>query len=396
MTPALEHIRFAPLATQIQPGERCPVTLLDVPSGATIAWSVGGVEAVAEGGLDGPRIVLCLKPEIVEQLNAPAAPAIARIYATVTLGADSRRLDATVEVLPLRLPSLLALFRNRAFSGADYGAALLIVPDSSPLSSVRGMRSALEQLQAATERLNHFPRFAALAPQVATLVTAVRTHEHLAFARADALADLRAIELIPRGVLAEAITAEDEVSSAILLGPAGRRARLFVHRDFDQAGGRLDIGIEDENIVLLPDLGSAETLPAGRARVIVVPGRRRTFDDDLSSVQLAKPAFRSTLAGNATLGTDTVEVRLGLDFNGTHRSFGIDSFVPEVANVSLVGAAAGTFDPATGATTLELRLALGTADIPFTLTGKVDLETGAITLDDASRLSISGVLDAIP
>ncbi len=58
-SPALEHIRFAPLDPQIQPGDRCIATLEGVPGGATIGWSVGGAEAVAESGLGGPHRRAC-------------------------------------------------------------------------------------------------------------------------------------------------------------------------------------------------------------------------------------------------------------------------------------------------------------------------------------------------
>src|SRR5689334_6606880 len=120
MTPAappiLEHVRFAPIATEVQPGERCTATLLDVPAEATIAWTVGGAEAVAEGGLGEPTIMLRFRPEVVELISAPPAPTSVRIRATVTLGETARILETTVNVLPLRVPSLLALFRNRAFS----------------------------------------------------------------------------------------------------------------------------------------------------------------------------------------------------------------------------------------------------------------------------------------
>ena len=123
MTPAaptpLDQIRFGPLGTQVQPGERCIATLLDVPGGATIAWSVGGAEAVAEGPLDGPSIVLRFRPEVIELVPTAPSPVDARIVARVTLGGITRMLEATVGVLPLRVPSMLALFRNRAFSAAD-------------------------------------------------------------------------------------------------------------------------------------------------------------------------------------------------------------------------------------------------------------------------------------
>jgi hypothetical protein len=78
----------------------------------------------------------------------------------------------------------------------------------------------------------------------------------------------------------------------------------------------------------------------------------------------------------------------------------------------MVGTASGTFDPASGAMTLNLRIALdtvlGTAEVPFALTGTANLDTGAITLSassvaegapidgDPAELSIGGVLDPLP
>jgi hypothetical protein len=423
--PALEHIRFAPIDADIHAGERCTATLLDVPDDATIAWTVGGAEAVAEGGLSNPSIVLRFKPEVVELLGGPPSPATARVRATVTLGETSRILETTVSVFPLRVPSLLALFRNASFSAADNGAALLVAPGSSPLSSVTGARAAVQSLHTAAVALSAFTRFATLAGRVAKLVTALQTHEHVSFVRTDGLANLNTITLIQRGILANDIEAEDELSSLILLGPASRRARLFIRRDFDQEAGRLDVGVEDENIVLIANLDAKHpaTVPAGRAQVIVEATGNKTFSNTLSSLQLAKPAFRSTLTGDATLtitdpqlgGTDTVAVEVGLAFNATHRSFTVDSFPPVVgsaARVTMVGTASGTFDPATGAMTMSLRIALdtplGTAEIPFALTGTADLDSGAITLSDSSfaegapidgdpaELTIGGVLDPLP
>jgi hypothetical protein len=423
--PALAQIRFAPLDTQVGPGERCTAVLLGVPSGATVAWSVEGAGFVAEDGLSGPSVALRFRPEVVELLAAVPAPVVRRIRAKVSLASTTRILEADVSVLALRIPSVLALFRNNGFSAADHGAALLVVPGNSSLSSITGVRSAVEQVHAAAQNLSAFGRFSALAGRLARLVTALQTHEHMKFVRTDAIANLNTITLIQRGVLANDIEAEDELSSLILLGPAARRARLFIRRDFDQTAGRLDVGVEDENIVLIANLDSTSpaAVPAGRAGVVVEPSGRKTFSNELSSLQLAKPAFRSTLSGEATLtiedpnlgGSDTVDVEIGLAFNATHRILSVDSFPPVVgsaARVSLAGSATGTFDPATGAMTLNLRLALdtalGTAEIPFALTGTADLETGAITLTDSSfaegapidgdpaQLTIAAVLDPIP
>jgi hypothetical protein len=413
----LALIRFAPFDTQIAPGELCTPSLLGVPSGATVTFSAEG--AVAEGG------GLRFRPEVAELLNAAPAPIAAKVRATVVLGAARRTLETGVSVHALRVPSLLALFRNASFSAADHGAALLVVPGTSPLSSVAGVRSAVEQVHAAAQRLSVFPRFAALAGRLATLVTALQAHAHATVVRTDGLANLNTITLIQRGILANDIEAEDELSSLILLGPAARRARLFIRREFDQDAGRLDVGVEDENIVLIANLDAKHpaSVPAGRAQVVVEATGNKTFSNTLSSLQLAKPAFRSTLTGDATLtitdpqlgGTDTVAVEVGLAFNATHRSFTVDSFPPVVgsaARVTMVGTASGTFDPATGAMTMNLRIALdtplGTAEIPFALTGTADLESGAITLSDSSfaegapidgdaaELTIAGVLAPIP
>jgi hypothetical protein len=443
---ALAQLRLSRLDTQLQPGERCIASVLGLPapgSGitATITWSVHelpsgtalseGGAFHAENGLNGAGVALRFRPEVVELLTAAPAPIARRLRAKVVLSAGqetaARTLVADVDVFALRVPSLLALFRNAGFSAADDGAALLVAPGSSPLTSLSAAVSAVESLHAAAQALSVFARFATLAARVNTLVNALHAHpaEHVRFVRTDALANLNTITLIQRGPLANDIEAEDELSSLILLGPAARRARLFIRRDFDQTAGRLDVGVEDENIVLISNLDAKHpsTVPAGRAQVIVAPTGTKTFSNELSSLQLAKPAFRSTLTGEATLtiehpqfgGSDTVDIEVGLAFNASHRSFTVDSFPPVTVSgvvVSLVGAASGTFDPATGAMTLTLRLlldtALGNPEIPFALTGTVDLDTGAVTLSGSSaaegapiggapaQLVISGTLDPIP
>ena len=216
----------------------------------------------AESGLNGPTVALRFRPEVVELLAAAPAPIARRIRATVVLAAGeataTRALEADVQVFALRVPSLLALFRNPGFSAADDGAALMVAPGSSPLTSLSAAASAVETLHAAAQALSVFARFAALAGRVNTLVNALHAHpaDHVRFVRTDALANLNTITLIQRGPLANDIEAEDELSSLVLLGPAARRARLFIRRDFDQAAGRLDVGVEDENIVLISNLGS--------------------------------------------------------------------------------------------------------------------------------------------
>ena len=89
-----------------------------------------------------------------------------------------------------------------------------------------------------------------------------------------------------------------------------------------------------------------------------------------------------------------------LAFSDDHRTFTVDSFPPiqgEAATITLVDEAAGTFDPGTGAATLDVRLRLATIlgplEVTFRLTTSVPLDpdTGAITLVGASRLEGSAL-----
>jgi hypothetical protein len=191
------------------------------------------------------------------------------------------------------------------------------------------VRGELTQLLAAVRALAGFARFATLARRLEKLTTALGRHPdgHVHYMRADKLDNLNQITLIQHGAARNDIEAEDELSSMILLGPANRRARCFIRRNRDAAGGRMDVTVQDDNIVLIPSLHakSPATEPGGRTVIVIEPGGGKTFGDELSSLELVKPGFTALLEGEATLkvagplgGSDTVPVSIGLAFTEDH------------------------------------------------------------------------------
>jgi hypothetical protein len=226
------------------------------------------------------------------------------VRATVTLtvpagrgatASSSRVLEATVQVLPLCLPPLLAAFRHGgyAFESPEErrtGAALLVVPAQSPLSSVAEARAALHELLLAARALTVFHRFAAFAERIRVLVDALNAHpaRHIGLIRADRVDDLGQI------AFTHDTAGDDELSSLILVGGAGRRARCCVHRDLNPAGGQLELVVGEEGIALMPDLGKLETEPTG-CGYVAAPAPHG-FDDALTSLALDRPLALATLA----------------------------------------------------------------------------------------------------
>lgn len=324
----LEFVRLAGLNAVLSPGRHCTPAVVGLPALAderalSIAWTVldpaagaplaAGSAFLAPRGLSGPRLDLVFRPEVVEALGPPPPALLRTVRASITLAVPAGRrgtvtatrvLEATVQVLPLRLPPLLAAFRHNDYAFASpeerrTGAALLLVPANSPLGSVPEARTALHELLLAARALTGFNRFAAFAERVRTLVDALGAHpaKHIGLIRADAVPDLGRIDLTHDAA------GDDELSSLILIGGAGRRLVCCVHRDLNPAGGRLDVTVGDEGAVLVPDLTSLVSEPTGRAEV--ASPAPNGFDDALTSLGLERPVVEATLA------VPTVEVASG-------------------------------------------------------------------------------------
>lgn len=302
----LAPVRLSTFPTTLAPGARCTPALTGLPaladmSALRVRWSVHdaggtplepGAGFVAARGLAQPRADLVLRPEVVEHPGDPAATLSRTIRATVTLTAPGQRgepvsvtrvLEATVHVLPLPVPTLLALFRHPDFAyrhadEAVAGTALLIAPAGTSPADLAALRAALAGLRAAVRALSGFARFATLGSRLERLVGALREYpdERLRYIRADALDSLADTG------------ADDDLSSMVLLGPADRSARCFIHRDRVEAGGRMDVTVQDDHIVLIPSLHakSPATEPGGRTVIVVEPDGGQTFGDELSSLAL--------------------------------------------------------------------------------------------------------------
>ena len=438
-----------------------------VPIAATIRWSVleadsdrefaAGNEFVFRGSDDGERVELLFRPPLVDDTQ-PAQdepPLIRRVRATVTLTAQltatnksitvERQLFARIDVLPLLIPSVLALFRNESFGLGRDNAALVVLPADSSYASRPALDAALLALDTKLRNLGALTTVTTLRQRVQILRGALDCYpaDTVHLRRANSIANLNQITLIQRGLLANNVEAEDELSSLILLGPPERKCELYVRRNLDPASGQLDVQVGEEGAVSIGSLHRREplTVPDDRADVVVAPPGARTFGDELSSLRLVPPLLHATLTGTATIeidhpragGPTTIDIVVGLAFSPDRRTVEIES-MPTIdhpdATVTQIGGGQGTFDPATGAMaiTVELNFQLKTehpvdrsCPITFDLTtasdssgifsetgSRLDRQTGRLELVSAAKftdgflepsdalLIVAGVLSPLP
>jgi hypothetical protein len=155
---AISKLRLFAGDTELAPGERFTATVGSVPRPVpppkvhiTVAWTVlsvpdgteleAGEAFLAPRGLAGTQVELTFRPDANAELRR-----IVRATVTATAPNDestTRVLEVEVRVLPLRVPSVLALFRNRDFAAAADGAALVVVPAAAPFSSLAQVKAAL-------------------------------------------------------------------------------------------------------------------------------------------------------------------------------------------------------------------------------------------------------------
>jgi hypothetical protein len=260
-------------------------------------------QLLAPAGLSLPELSVVLRPEVRELSTAPdLTPVIRKVSATVTLealGVQFGPLDlppVDVPVLPLLVPTVLVMFLDKNFATAGNSAALVVLPSNSPFGSVGDIVNKLNALRAPLDALKDFLDLGAFFTGIPNVVGWLNAVPHVWVATAD-VANLNDITLIHYDSWFENdIEAEDELSSLVLIGPAGRVARLFNARNFNSNEGQLDVTVPDSLMVQVADLHSAtpSTTPSGLASQVQQPAGTRfdpphsitTFGDEISSVEL--------------------------------------------------------------------------------------------------------------
>jgi hypothetical protein len=301
-----------------------------VPIAHSVTWTVHdgdtqlkeGEDFLAPSGLQGASLPITLLPGIVEDTGDGAGPVqTVKLRATVTLSAGS--LSETRQLAPvdlprpvLRLPAVLALFVHRDFAPVEPrglglarwledGPALVVLPEGTPLSDRERTLSELLKLlnvvRSAASPLTAFPIFGLFLPVLDTLIQALRGNTFVTVEAANSIRELRNIVLKPGGALwIGTISAADEFSSLIFIGPPGKRAQLFnspgaTATDAPTFEGQLDVTAPPSLGVMIPNLHSATPTgePAGGATAVFPPsgglkipgGFINTFGDEISSLR---------------------------------------------------------------------------------------------------------------
>jgi hypothetical protein len=209
---------------------------------------------------------------------------------------DLPRLEVQLPVV--EVPTLLTLFTESSFQGA----ASAIVPGDSALLDKASLVPTLQQLIPVIQGLAN-PQAGAFPPPLTSLsgvaakinqLISLLSATGVAFARTTEIKNLRYTTLNQTTpTAAPATTVENQYSSLILIGPPGRRVRLFNARDFIDAEGQMYATCGSDFCVLIQTLHHANPAsdPPGRVTVVSQPRGQRaanaitTFGDEVSSLR---------------------------------------------------------------------------------------------------------------
>jgi len=276
---------------------------------------VPGVDFVATDGIEGPSSAFFFKPLFYELGAAPVLmPTPLEITAEVTLHAwltykkdenlpiqevvsEKVVLPLSLGLLPLEIPTLLALFRfdnYRSLGKNDLepGFVLMVVPDNSYLQDLTEvMNGLLARLDEVMGPLRALAGIAAFLTGLTILRHAVSAQPMLRIRSGDIpnLSDIHMRVEKRFGIdrLNPDLRPHDRVSSLILLAAPGRIVGCYNNEKFKQDEGAFTVETGDEMIALVRNLAiSSEELHAHPNVVVLKPNNDdNAFDDSMSSVK---------------------------------------------------------------------------------------------------------------
>lgn len=264
---------------------------------ASDKWSVTTGTLIDDAGtkkIRGTDIVVAFLPEVVELTanNPVPAPTTRKLRAHVKLTAGGQTFERDLPDIPLPVPRLaipkvLAAFLHTNFQardGDDDGGVLVMVPANSPLRSIQQLNSTLSALQTAVTSVKSFATFATFLLGLNELVGALAAQPYFAFAATDEISDLNDITLIQRSWWENDTELEDELSSMIFIGPAGKVVDCFCETDFDDENGRFKLTVGPNFATLVRSLHAdhPDSEPPGMVNVLVEPTHVLIDDDNLT------------------------------------------------------------------------------------------------------------------
>ena len=265
---------------------------------------------VATNALTGLVAGFILKPPIIELTRSVVFPFLWTIHAAVTVTAEgvttpiTKELEIPIDVMPIEIPRLLALFRHTDFKAEDIklvghgdsvsvpGWVLVVVPPDSLLTELsEPFNQLMERLDAVFESLR-------MLAGIAVFLTGLKILRHalaqplVRFKTGD-IPDLEHVHMrrdstFGIDVLDKDVRAGDAVSSLILLGPCGTRVGCFDDEKWDLEDGEwsFNVVVGPELVTIVRSIESAKPpLSVPGNRVFMVQEGGDVLKDEMSSVK---------------------------------------------------------------------------------------------------------------
>jgi hypothetical protein len=225
---------------------------IEVPVQVDVTWTVRDVNGAlvnpgpgtfnAPNGLAGHNAVFVFAPQTVEltsDVSPPVTQFFLRAAVTLTAGGTAHNFvlpDLPVLIPAVPIPSIVVFFLHTNFSA---GAALVMVPASSPLRTLGQAQSALNTLDSIVSGLTSIAEFASFLLGIQQMTSALGAQPHVQFRAADSISNFNNITL-DSGFWNDT-EAEDELSSMIFIGPQGKTIECF--KDRGHKGGKFHLTI---------------------------------------------------------------------------------------------------------------------------------------------------------
>ncbi|HEV7764873.1 MAG TPA: hypothetical protein VGQ76_07735 [Thermoanaerobaculia bacterium] len=283
-----------------------PVSVEAIPS-LTVTWRVQddagndlveGTDFLAPSGLTSTTLQVVFLPAFAIFDGSVPPPTVRQILADVTVTAGPETAAVTVGPVPVSIPTIpfprvLALTLYTNFNGA----ALVMVPGSSAITTVNQVKSLLQPVRNVISTLTTIARFAEMLLGIDTLAH-VLDASNIAFSRADRVNNLNNIDLITRGFFQNDTEAEDELSAFVYLSPpppprsSANAVEMCNDRDLDTGEGKFTVTTSTSFVALCSNLHFATPTVAPSSATLTVnnapPGgwfNPDTFGDELSSIR---------------------------------------------------------------------------------------------------------------
>ena len=305
--PSLDNSGVGGLIGRIQGTLDLPVAVSAIPT-VDVEWAildefdnvlVEGTDFLAPSGLNNPTLDVIFLPAFSMFDGTFPPPTIRKIRAQVTLTAGTETGTATVGPVIVAIPTLpFPKVLVLSLHSDHRGAALVMVPGNSAITTVNHLKSLLQPVRNAISTLTTIARFAEMITGIDGIVGALE-NTNIAFSKADSVSNLNNIDLITRPWYEFNDTeAEDELSSFIYLAPppqiegASHAVEMFNARSFRTGEGKFTVTTGAAFVALCRSLHSAAPTVTPPDATLTVnnppPGGifdPSSFGDELSSIR---------------------------------------------------------------------------------------------------------------